>query len=145
MAGDDIASVLHRETIALIVGNRTFERGEQCFAAGRVLEVEATRGELRGTIRPAESGRAPYKVRIWVRAEGIAYHCTCPIGADRQFCKHGVALALAHLDQARVTPSADLRARLLAVEPAALVDQLLERAARDPALLDALTAISRRT
>jgi uncharacterized Zn finger protein len=141
MAGEDIASVLHRETIAVIVGNRTFERGEQCFAAGRVLEVAATRGELRGTIRPAESGRAPYRVRIWVRAEGMAYQCTCPIGSDRQFCKHGVALALAHLDRVK-PPADDLRARLLAMKPAALVDRLLERAARDPALLEALRGLA---
>ncbi|HEY1816265.1 MAG TPA: SWIM zinc finger family protein [Kofleriaceae bacterium] len=96
-----IASVLHRETIAVLVGDHTFERGEQCYAAGRVLEVAAARGELRGTIRPQDSGRPPYKVRIWVRADGLAYQCTCPIGAERQFCKHGVAVALAHLDRRR--------------------------------------------
>src|SRR5262245_6813348 len=74
-----IANILHRETIAVIVGSHTFERGERCFTAKRVQRVEATRGELRGVVTPSESGRAPYVVRIWVRDEGLAYECTCPI------------------------------------------------------------------
>jgi hypothetical protein len=47
-----IANILHRETIAVLVGAKVFERGEACFAAGRVLRVEAGRGELRGSVRP---------------------------------------------------------------------------------------------
>jgi uncharacterized Zn finger protein len=134
--GDDIASVLHRDTLAVLVGNRTYERGERCYAAGRVVEVAATRGELRGTIRPNESGRAPYEVRIWIRAEGMAYQCTCPIGTDRQFCKHGVALALAHL------------AKPAAIEPDpaelhSLAEQLVAKARRDPELLATLRELAR--
>ena len=68
-----IASILHRDTIAVIVGARTFERGEQCFSGKRVLQVEAARGELRGTVQPAEHGRANYACRIWMRDEGVAY------------------------------------------------------------------------
>src|SRR5262245_39652427 len=45
-----IANILHRETIAVIVGSQTFERGERCFAAKRVQRVEASRGELRGVV-----------------------------------------------------------------------------------------------
>ena len=96
-----IANILHRETIAVIVGSKTFERGERCFAAKRVQRVEASGGELRGLVRPSETARMPYVVRIWVRAEGLAYECTCPIGLQSQFCKHTVAIALAHLDNER--------------------------------------------
>src|SRR5690348_1888469 len=64
-----IANILHRDTIALIVGTKVFERGEACFASGRVTRVEAGRGELRGTVRPQEAGRAAYAVRIWVRED----------------------------------------------------------------------------
>jgi uncharacterized Zn finger protein len=135
--GEDIASVLHRDTLAVLVGNRTYERGERCFAAGRVVEIAATRGELRGTIKPNESGRAPYQVRIWVRAEGMAYQCTCPIGADRQFCKHGVAVALAHLAKPASAPEPD------SAELRALAEQLVAKARRDPELLAALRELAR--
>jgi uncharacterized Zn finger protein len=120
--GEDIASVLHRDTLAVLVGNRTYERGE-----------------LRGTIKPNESGRAPYQVRIWVRAEGMAYQCTCPIGADRQFCKHGVAVALAHL-------AAPAHAPVVEPDPAelrALAEQLVAKARRDPELLATLRELAR--
>jgi uncharacterized Zn finger protein len=135
MRGDNIASVLHRDTLAVLVGNDTFERGERCFAAGRVVEVAATRGELRGTIKPNEAGRAPYRVRIWVRDEGMAYQCTCPIGTERQFCKHGIALALAHLAKPAVSQPdpAELRA---------LADRLVDKARRDPELLATLRELA---
>ena len=137
-----IANILHRGTIAVIVGSKTFERGEQCFTANRVQHVEATRGELRGRVLPAtERGRAPYIVRIWVRDEGLAYECTCPIGLQRQFCKHTVAIALAHLENERIETERDLvllREALCTVKPAALVDRLLLLARRDAAWADEL-------
>ncbi|HEX4449555.1 MAG TPA: SWIM zinc finger family protein [Kofleriaceae bacterium] len=137
--GDDIASVLHRDTLAVLVGNRTYERGERCYAAGRVVEVAATRGELRGTIKPNESGRTPYHVRIWIRAEGMAYQCTCPIGSDRQFCKHGIALALAHLARPAPTPIVEPDP----TELHSLAEQLVAKARRDPELLATLRELAR--
>jgi uncharacterized Zn finger protein len=136
-----IASILHRDTIAVLVGKRTFERGQSCFGEGRVLSVEATGGELRGTVRPQERGRAQYTIRIWLRDEGIAYECTCPIGAQRQFCKHGVALALAHLDKERIDAERGLgvlREALLTVTQPALVEGLLQLARRDAETADSL-------
>jgi uncharacterized Zn finger protein len=131
-----IANILHRETIAVIVGSKTFERGEQCFAQKRVLHTEASRGELRGRVVPAERGRAPYAVRIWVRDEGVAYECTCPIGANRQFCKHTVAIALHHLEIERMESERELRLlreALCAVKHEALIEQLLRLARREQA------------
>lgn len=136
-----IANILHRETIAVIVGSRTFERGERCFTAGRVRSVDASGGELRGVVQPSETGRAPYRVRIWVRDEGLAYECTCPIGEQMQFCKHTVAIALAHLEQERVEAERGLsvlREALTAVTQPALVDGLLVLARRDATWADAL-------
>jgi uncharacterized Zn finger protein len=136
-----IANILHRETIAVIVGSRTFERGERCFSAKRVQRVEATRGELRGIVTPTESGRSPYVVRIWVRDEGLAYECTCPIGVKQQFCKHTVAIALAHLDQERVDAERGLsvlREALGAITQPTLIDGLLVLARRDAEWADAL-------
>ena len=106
--GPGVANILHRETIAMIVGAKTFERGEQCFASGRVLGVESSVGELAGIVRPVETGRAPYAVRIWVKDDGLAYECTCPVGTSRQFCKHAVAIALAHLQKENHRAERDL-------------------------------------
>ena len=129
-----IANILHRETIAVIVGSKIFERGEACFAEQRVQSVEAGRGELKGIVRPNEAGRRPYVTRIWMRDEGLAYECTCPIGERRQFCKHTVAIALAHLEHERREVEAGihlLRQALAAIPPPSLVDGLLGLARDD--------------
>ena len=136
-----IANILHRDTIAVIVGSHMFERGKKCFAEQRVQEVAASGGELRGRVKPAEAGRAPYIVRIWIRDEGLAYECTCPIGVKQQFCKHTVAIALAHLETERVEAERGLgvlREALQTIPAPSLVDGLLVMARRDPALADDL-------
>jgi uncharacterized Zn finger protein len=139
-----IANILHRETIAVIVGTKIFERGEECFVGGRVLRVEVNKGELRGAVKPQEVGRATYAIRIWVREDGLAYECSCPMGQRQQFCKHAVAVALAHLAKERAEAErelATLRRRLDAIGAAVLVDRLVDRAKSDGALLDALKRI----
>jgi uncharacterized Zn finger protein len=136
-----IANILHRETIAVIVGTQTFERGEKCFLSGRVERVAAGPGELAGAVRPAEAGRAMYLVRVWVRAEGLAYECTCPVGIKRVFCKHTVAIALAHLEAERaaaIDHFGILREALIAIRTELLVDGLLDLARRDAEWSDAL-------
>lgn len=136
-----IANILHRGTIAVLAGARTFERGERCFTAGRVASCEAGRGELRGVVRPTEAGRAPYQTRLWVRADGLAYECSCPVGLERQLCKHTVAIALAHLERQRADAAQGLdvlRQALEAIPGATLIDGLLGLARRDPELGDAL-------
>jgi uncharacterized Zn finger protein len=132
-----IANILHRATIAVIVGSKTFERGEECFTAKRVVKVESKQGELKGVVRPNEHGRAPYIVRIWMREEGLAYECTCPIGERRQFCKHTVAIALAHLEIERQEAEqglAILRRALATIPGESLVEGLVELARSDPEL-----------
>lgn len=129
-----IANILHRDTIAVIVGSQTFERGEACFKAKRVERVESSPGELRGTVRPSEQGRRPYAVRVWVRDEGVAYECSCPIGVRLQFCKHTVAIALAYLENERAEAEQGLvllRQALTALPPPSLVEGLLVLARRD--------------
>ena len=129
-----IANILHRDTIAVIVGSQTFERGEACFKSRRVERVEASPGELRGVVRPSEQGRRPYAVRVWVRDEGVAFECTCPIGVRLQFCKHTVAIALAYLEKERAEAEqglALLRQALSALPQGRLVEGLLVMARRD--------------
>lgn len=141
MQGAGIASILHRDTIAALVGGKTFERGEACLRDQRVLRVEVTAGQLRGAVKPNEDGRPDYNVRIWMHDEGMAYECTCPMGVKRIFCKHAVALALAHVEQQRaevVNDQAVLAQALMAVPHEPLVEGLLGLARADADLADAL-------
>lgn len=129
-----IAHVLHRETIEALVGARTFERGDRCFRAKRVLKVAVDTGQLRGTVMPSESGRANYEVHVWTKEDGIAYRCTCPVGEEGRFCKHAVAIALAHLDKIDREASAMLdrvASRLASMPREVLLMKLAERARTD--------------
>ncbi len=139
-----VANILHRDTIAMLAGNRTFGRGQECFTTGRVLGVESAPGELAGIVKPQETGRAPYEVRIWVRDDGLAFECTCPIGSSRQFCKHTVAVTLAHLEKERRRAEAEvaqLKEQLLGVSLKALLDGLVREARADSAVHEALKRV----
>lgn len=136
-----IANILHRDTIATLVGDRAFKRGMECFNEGRVLGVEAAAGELAGLVKPQEAGRAPYEVRIWVREDGLAFECTCPIGSSRQFCKHTIAVTLLHLEKERKRAEqelAGLREKLMGLSIKGLLDGLVAQARLDPAVHEAL-------
>ena len=144
MPNDGVASILHRDTLAALAGSRTFERGQACYTDGRVLGVESAAGELCGLVKPQEAGRATYEVRIWTRDDGLAFLCTCPIGASRQFCKHAVAVALAHLERDRRRGEAELeglRDRLMRLSMHTLLDGLVSQARQDPSVFSALKKI----
>lgn len=136
-----LTNVLHRDTLAMIVGGRTFARGQECFTEGRVLGVQAAGGELAGLVKPQEAGRAPYEVRIWVREDGLAFDCTCPMGNKPSICKHTVAVTIAHLEAERRKAEAvlaELKEQLMDLPLRALLDGLVTRARSEPAVLSAL-------
>jgi uncharacterized Zn finger protein len=136
-----VANILHRDTIVALVGARTFERGERCLRGGRVLTILAELGQLSGVVQPSERGRSNYEVRIWIREDGVAYRCTCPVGCEGRFCKHAVALALAHVERVEREGErrfASLRDALLS--RANLVDELLAAARDDERLRSSLEA-----
>ena len=141
-----IANILHRDTIAAIVGERTYERGRRCFQAKRVVRVEIDAGQIRGSVRPATAGRADYDVRVWIREDGLAYHCTCPVGDDGKFCKHAVAIALAHLDASEHAAEAhllDIERTLRALPQSVLVTRLVAEARSSAAMHEALARMTR--
>jgi uncharacterized Zn finger protein len=136
-----IANILHRDTIVALVGARTYERGERCLRGGRVVSFLAGLGQLSGVVQPTEQGRSNYEVRIWIREDGVAYRCTCPVGCEGRFCKHAVALALAHVERVEHEGErklASLRDALLSRTN--LVDDLLTAARADDRLRSALEA-----
>jgi uncharacterized Zn finger protein len=98
-----------------------------------------------GRVIAAERDRAPYVVRLWMREEGLAYECTCPVGVTRQFCKHTVAIALAHLENERKEAERGLgilREALMTVQQPALVERLLVLARRDQNWSDELKRLA---
>jgi uncharacterized Zn finger protein len=120
-----------------IAGDLTFARGQAYRADGKVeiSVVDAVRVAARVL------GTEIYRTRLEGSGKLIAGECSCPAFADRGFCKHMVATALAvnalSGDVAKKITSrfARIRDHLRAqgVEP--LVEKLMALADRDDALL----------
>src|SRR5882724_7898203 len=129
-----------------MAGGVSFERGEDYFLNGQVKAL----AEHEGTITAKVQGTRPYRVKFWIDEEDdLEYSCTCPVGADGEFCKHCVAVGLAWLEvgqskspgqgkaQQGVTMD-DVRAYLLGLDKNALVEMLVDRAIEDDRLRQSL-------
>lgn len=86
-----IANILHQDTIRRLSTDGAFERGKAYFQEGRVVELARKDGSVVAKVKGTES----YEVRIWMHEDSLAYACSCPMGQERWFCKHAVAVALA--------------------------------------------------
>lgn len=86
-----IANILHQDTIRRLSTDGAFERGKAYFQEGRVVELARKDGSVVAKVKGTES----YAVRIWMHEDSLAYSCSCPMGQERWFCKHAVAVALA--------------------------------------------------
>jgi uncharacterized Zn finger protein len=95
MAGVE-ASILHRDVVAKLAGERAFTRGQSYFRDGRVVDLVRRDASLSGQVR----GSTTYAVRLWVGESNLAFSCTCPQGQESVFCKHAVAVALAWIARA---------------------------------------------
>lgn len=87
------ASILHREALQSLAGQRTMARGRDYFERGKVTELHRHGTGISGVVQ----GESPYSVRLWVKDNSLAYSCTCPMGAEGTLCKHCVALSLSWL------------------------------------------------
>lgn len=133
-------------------GDRTFRRGQNYAAEGRVSGMVKEGDALSGTV----AGTDDYEVRLWLDGDELAASCDCPVGEDGVFCKHMVPLALAWLDEEAVPPQPDqrlkrpgparprrvtlddIRAHLKGMDHAALVELVLAQADRDESLREHL-------
>jgi uncharacterized Zn finger protein len=88
------AYVLHRETIARLATSAALERGRRYAAEQRVETLSAAGTRLTAEVRGSEV----YRISIWVNGDRLGYVCTCPQGADGNFCKHCVAVAIAWVE-----------------------------------------------
>ena len=89
------AHVLHQETIERLADGRALQRGKAYADRGHVKELDKSAARLRGLVQ----GTVLYDVSIWVKGEGLGYSCSCPAGAEGDFCKHCVAVALVWLER----------------------------------------------
>ena len=136
------SSFLERRTLRHMAGATSFERGEDYFANNHVERLS----EQDGVITAGVIGTQPYRVKLWVDDEDLDYSCTCPVGADGEFCKHCVAVGLAWLegnqrklppgkaDRTATVTADDVRAYLKGQDKDALVDIIVEHAAQDERL-----------
>lgn len=141
-----LESVLNRESLLGLAGDRYFERGEGYHLEGRVRSLV----EHEGTIVAKVLGTEEYRVRLQARDGGLDYSCDCPLGTDGEFCKHCVAVGLAWLEEGRgvaeepVTMD-DVRAYLEEREKDELVGIVMEQAMEDERLRERLLLRAART
>jgi len=119
-----------RRSVEAMAGQRSFERGLLYAANGRVGKRTATEDSVKAKVR----GSSSYQVKLWLDEGQPAFDCSCPLGVERRFCKHAVAVALVVTDavadpSARAEAVIDVRAYLESLEHRVLVDLLVERAA----------------
>ena len=123
-----------------LAGETYFERGEAYHRGGHVYDLV----EHAGVVVAKVAGTEDYRVRLWVE-DGLAYSCDCPLGFDREFCKHCVATGRAWLEgdiPERATGASatmdDVQAYLEAQEKGLLVRIVMEQAMEDEELRERL-------
>jgi uncharacterized Zn finger protein len=138
------AAFLERRNLHRMAGAVSFERGEDYFLNGQVKAL----AEYEGTITAKVQGTRPYRIKLRIEEDALEYSCTCPMGADGEFCKHCVAVGLTWLEGQSKSPKQgkaqqgvtmdDVRAYLLGQEKNALVEMLVSRATDDDRLRQSL-------
>ncbi len=111
-------------------GGQSYQRGHDYLTA--VADVAPTALGVRATVR----GLDTYEVWLGRDGDRVVGECSCPYGADGNFCKHCVAVGLVLLAEGpgAPEPAVDLAAYLHTLQPRELVELVLEQAGRDPAL-----------
>jgi uncharacterized Zn finger protein len=143
-----LKKILTRDVLRRLAGTRSFERGAEYFVDGQVTSLFEHAGKLTATVQ----GTQDYQVEMSIRGNALDYNCTCPVGADGEFCKHCVAAGLAWLANGPGKPSAakrgvtetpgvtldDARAWLGKQDKPKLVEMLLHQALNDTHLREQL-------
>lgn len=139
------------QTVQHLAGPLYYARGDAYFEQGRVLWLDEDENGVIGRVR----GTHDYTVRLWEEEGEILHDCDCPVGQDGDFCKHCVAASLAWLAEAGIksappdeaAPSRnefdDIRAYLASLEPAALIDLVINACHRDDRLRENLLLTAR--
>lgn len=139
-----LTEVITESILQTEAGDRAYERGLGYFQAGAVTDLVVTDDTLNARV----VGGDEYAVQLWNEDGELGYSCTCPVGDDGIFCKHGVAAGLAWLAGQAATPPAQrgkddlagIREWLTAAPREQLEKLLLEQALNDPGLRSRLNA-----
>ena len=122
-------------TLRFLAGEAAFARGEAYQRGGQVeiLALDPAR------VLARVAGTEDYRTEVTGSGTEIGGECSCPAFADRDFCKHMVAVALA-ANAAGDKPEAGdtftrIRDHLKGLGIDALVEVVVELAERDPVLL----------
>lgn len=134
-----LESILNRDALLDLSGERYFERGEGYNLEGRVRSLV----EHEGTIAAKVLGTEEYRVRLWAGDGALDYTCDCPLGVDGEFCKHCVAVGLAWLEgdvsgESPATTMNDVKTYLEGLEKVTLVRIIMEQAMEDERLRERL-------
>lgn len=137
----ELARLLSEPQLRRLAGERSFERGADYLAAGRVTRLARSAEGAEATVE----GTHPYRVELWVNDGELAFSCTCPVGQSGAFCKHCVAVGLApptcggYGDRAATTITLDnVRSHLASLPGEQLVELLIDGAREDERLFDRL-------
>ena len=149
----NLVDVLTLHAIQELADTGTIARGTAYFHDGAVGLLDADEYEVRTSVQ----GTRRYRVRLAAGSDGeLEYECDCPVGDDRIFCKHAVAVALSWLENAgeevfepsekefakprkkRKTNAEQIREYLGTLDESALRGWLIEAADRDRGIRDKL-------
>jgi len=73
-----ITATFDRRTLRDLAGARSFARGEDYFAKGRIHSL-STDGQL---VTATVQGAQAYRVELRMDVAKLDYSCTCPVGRD---------------------------------------------------------------
>ncbi len=116
-------------------------RGVVYALDGRVERLEIADGSLTAVVR----GSHPYRVTLSGSHDAPRWSCDCPVGAERMFCKHCVAVAVVaageDAESSGRAPAAndEVGAYLESLDRARLVELVVDQAGRDDAFRERLT------
>lgn len=127
--------MLNADLIKKLAPLRARERGREYYEDGLVTDFAERKGAL---IAKVKGGRT-YTVKIRAKEDDVQYSCTCPMGAEGEFCKHCVAVALAWIEGHAVQHTKgvpeinfqDVEAYLKTLDSSILVEMLMEQTCRD--------------
>lgn len=130
------------EDLEALAGPLVYARGCQYFTAKRVKSLAINEHQAIATV----VGTTAYKTMLKLHKGDLEVDCTCPHAEEGFFCKHGVAVGLAWLDQPELYAQTDQGVQLrnwLEQQPhATLVHMLMDFAEADSGLLRNLRVAS---
>jgi uncharacterized Zn finger protein len=140
---EQLSTVLSATAVKRLASSRSYARGEAYFDEGRVGPLRAGADRVSATVHGSES----YTVELGIEKGLLLFACSCPVGAEREFCKHCVAVALSWFGddgQSGLTLD-DARTYLEGLPARSLAELLIDHAHEDERLARRLLLMTARS